>query len=112
MSNPIVFFEIGCKDSPSTIDFYRDLFDWELSPTPTGAAINPGEGIRGQINCLGHEPHQYTMFYVQVDDVAVAIQRVVQLGGVALVGPITIPNGTFGWVQDPGGNTIGLWKPA
>jgi predicted enzyme related to lactoylglutathione lyase len=52
------------------------------------------------------------MFYVQVDDVAVAIQRVVQLGGVALVGPITIPNGTFGWVQDPGGNTIGLWKPA
>jgi len=22
----------------------------------------------------------------------------------------TIPNGTFAWMQDPEGNTVGLWK--
>lgn len=25
--------------------------------------------------------------------------------------PIEIPTGTFAWMQDPEGNTVGLWKP-
>jgi predicted enzyme related to lactoylglutathione lyase len=27
------------------------------------------------------------------------------------VPPIEIPTGTFAWMQDPEGNTVGLWKP-
>ena len=112
MPNPVVFFEIGCKDSAPTIEFYSQLFDWNIGSTPMGGRIDPKEGIPGQITSLGHEPHQYTLFYVQVDDVASSIEQAVRLGGTALVGPMTIPHGTFAWIQDPGGNTVGLWKPA
>ncbi len=111
MPNPIVFFEIGCQDTPSTTEFYSKLFDWNIAPTPMGAQISTGEGIPGQITSLGHEPHQYTIFYVQVEDVAEAIKKATDLGGGPIVGPIDIPIGTFAWIKDPGGNTIGLWKP-
>ncbi len=110
MPNPIVFFEIGCADAAGTTEFYQKLFDWNMSPMPTGALITPGEGIPGQINSLGHEPHQYTTFYVQVDDVAASIEKVKELGGKLIVGPVPIPTGTFAWISDPGGNVIGLWK--
>jgi len=52
------------------------------------------------------------MFYVNVEDVQAALDRAVELGGKTLVGPITIPAGTFAWFADPDGNTIGLLKPA
>lgn len=111
LPNPVVFFEIGCQDSSSTSEFYSNLFDWKLATNPMGATIETGEGIGGQIVSLGHEPHQYTLFYVQVDDVAAAIEKATSLGGKKIVGPVPIPIGTFAWIADPGGNTIGLWKP-
>ena len=60
---------------------------------------------------LGHEPYHYTMFYVQVDDVAQAIAKAESLGGKKVVGPVTIPSGTFAWIMDTEQNMIGLWKP-
>ena len=111
MPNPIVSFEIGCKEAASTARFYSSLFDWNVQAAPMGALIAPGEGIDGRIVSLGHEPHQYTIFYVQVEDLAAAIKKATSLGGTALVGPIDIPTGAFAWISDPGGNTVGLWKP-
>ena len=69
------------------------------------------EGIQGHVAALGHEPHQFTHFYVQVDDVAVALEKVKTLGGTVVVPPVPIPTGTFAWFADPEGNTVGLWKP-
>jgi predicted enzyme related to lactoylglutathione lyase len=111
LPNPVVFFEIGCQDSGSTCEFYASLFDWKLTANPGATAVDTGEGIGGHIVSLGHEPHQYALFYVQVDDVAEAVEKAKILGGKAIVGPIPIPTGTFAWISDPGGNTIGLWKP-
>jgi hypothetical protein len=70
-----------------------------------------GLGINGHITNLGHEPHQYTIFYVQVDDVQGYLDKASALGGKTLVPPVEIPSGTFAWFADPDGNTIGLWKP-
>lgn len=111
MPNPVVFFEIGCQDSSSTSEFYSNMFDWKLTANPMATAIDTGEGIGGHIVSLSHEPLQYTLFYVQVDDVTEAIAKATRLGGKAIIGPIPIPIGTFAWIADPGGNTIGLWKP-
>ena len=104
--NPIVHFEIGCRDSARTQQLYRDLFDWTIDP-----ASIAGAGIPGHITALGHEPQHYTMFYVQVEDVAAHIAKAEALGCKKLVGPIAIPTGTFAWIADPDGNTIGLLKP-
>jgi predicted enzyme related to lactoylglutathione lyase len=113
MARPIVHFEIGCRNSEAAQKFYKDMFEWEITPAGPAAMIAPaGGGIGGHISSLGHEPHNYTIFYVGVDDVAGYLEKANALGGKTLVGPITIPTGTFAWMQDPEGNTIGLWKAA
>ncbi len=112
MGNPVVHFEIGCKDKAATSDFYAKAFDWKIDDGPAGM-IDTGskEGIQGHVAALGHEPHQFTHFYVQVDDVAAALEKVESLGGKTVVPPVAIPTGTFAWFTDLEGNVVGLWKP-
>ncbi len=111
MPNPVVHFEIGGRDSVRTQQLYRELFDWTIEAAGPAAMIS-GAGISGHISTLGHEPFHYTMFYVLVEDVAAHIAKAEALGCKKLVGPVVIPTGTFAWIQDPDGNTIGLWKNA
>jgi predicted enzyme related to lactoylglutathione lyase len=112
MGRPVVHFEIGCRDSAKTQEFYGRLFDWKIDVQGPAAMIAAGTGgIPGHITALGHEPHHYTIFYVQVEDVAEYLKKAAVLGGKTLVPPVDIPTGTFAWMQDPDGNTVGLWKP-
>src|SRR4029077_5722859 len=112
MARPVVHFEIGCKDRTKNQEFYGKLFDWKIDPMGPSAAMIAAEtgGIGGHITALRHEPNHYTIFYVEVDDVAAYLEKVKALGGKTLVPPVEIPTGTFAWMQDPEGNTIGLWK--
>jgi len=112
LAHPVVHFEIGCKDREKTVKFFSELFGWNIQTAGPAAMINPGEGITGLITSLGHEPNNYTIFYVQVDDVRASLDKVEQLGGKVLVPPVKIPTGTFAWFADPEGNMVGLWKPA
>jgi predicted enzyme related to lactoylglutathione lyase len=114
MGQPVVHFEVGCRDLQKTGSFYKELFGWSLTPSGPASMVDTGagQGINGHFTALGHEPHHYTIFYVQVDDIPAALAKAGSLGGKTLVPPVTIPNGTFAWFADPEGNTIGLWKPA
>lgn len=113
MANPVVRFEIGCQDKAATGEFYAKLFDWRITQTGPAATIAAGPGgIAGHISALGHEPSHYTIFYVQVDDVQLYLDKAFALGGRTLVPPIALPTGVFAWMSDPAGNTIGLWTPA
>ena len=114
MGRPVVHFEIGCRDRAKTGDFYSKLFGWQMTAAGPASNISTGspQGIQGHITALGHEPEHYTIFYVDVEDVQAALDKAAELGGKTLVGPITIPTGTFAWFTDPDGNTIGLLKPA
>jgi uncharacterized protein len=88
------------------------LFDWKIEAMGPAAMIAAETGgIAGHITALGHEPHHYTIFYVGVDDVAASLKKAELLGGKTLIPPVNIPTGTFAWMQDPEGNTVGLWKP-
>ena len=113
MGQPVVHFEIGCRDSAKTADFFSSLFGWNMQPMGPATMINTGadSGIHGHITALGHEPQHYTIFYVQVEDVQGYLDKASKLGGKTLVQPVEIPTGTFAWFADPEGNTIGLWKP-
>ncbi len=111
MGNPVVRFEIGCRDSQKCKAFFGSLFDWHIEGTGPGLSIDTGDAIGG-ITSLGHEPHRYTMFYVSVTDIGATLAQVEKLGGRKLVGPVPLPTGSFAWFADPEGNTIGLWQPA
>jgi predicted enzyme related to lactoylglutathione lyase len=112
MGQPVVHFEIGCRDNAKTAKFFADLFDWQMQPMGPATMINTGSatGIQGHITSLGHEPFNYTTFYVLVDDVKAYLDKATALGGKTLVPPVEIPTGTFAWFADPEGNVIGLWK--
>jgi uncharacterized protein len=113
MGKPVVHFEIGCRSLQKTSQFYSELFDWSINQQGPAAMISTGadKSITGHITSLGHEPHNYTIFYVEVEDIAAALKKAESLGGKTIVGPIPIPTGTFAWFADPEGNTIGLIQP-
>ena len=113
MAHPVVHFEIGCTDTAKTEAFYSKLFDWQISRSGPAAMINTGVkgAIDGHITSLGHEPHHYVTFYVEVADVRAHLDKAQALGAKTLVPPVEIPTGTFAWFSDLDGNIIGLWKP-
>jgi hypothetical protein len=112
MAHPVVHFEIGCKDKAKLSEFYGRVFDWKIDPGPMGM-IDTGStaGIPGHIAALGHEPHQFTHFYIETSDVAASLAAIEAAGGRTIVPPVPIPTGTFAWFADVEGNTVGLWMP-
>ena len=115
MSKPVVHFEIGCRDTAQAGAFYAKLFGWGTEPMGPALMIQTGSqrGIPGHFTALGHEPHHYTIFYVEVEDIAAHLAQVQELGGKVVVPKVDVPNyGSFAWFADPEGNTIGLWTPA
>ncbi len=109
--HPVVFFEIGCKDASITKQFYKEVFSREANQFGLINAETQ-KGIAGHINSLGHEPHNYVMVYIEVDDINAYIAKVLTAGGKKIVGPIPLPNGKqFAWVSDVEGNLIGLLTP-
>jgi predicted enzyme related to lactoylglutathione lyase len=115
MINKVCHFEIGVRDQKRAADFYTQLFDWKLESkaepgAPPMAMLRTGDDVGGHLNTLGHEPHNYTIFYIMVEDVAAAVAKAQSLGGKKIVGPVPLPNNTeFAWISDPEGNTIGLY---
>jgi uncharacterized protein len=108
--NSVVHFEIGGTSIAQSAAFYSSLFGWNILKGP--AAMIEGAGITGHLNALGHEPSNYTVVYVGVDDIKTYISKAEELGATKLVGPIAIPTGQFAWISDPTGTTIGLWQAA
>lgn len=109
---PVVHFEIGCRDRDKTNDFYTMLFGWKTSNYgPSGKMISTEskEGIQGHITALGHEPHNYIMFYVEVKNIGEHLAKVKRLGGETVIPETPIPGvGKFAWIKDLDGNLVGL----
>ena len=108
MANPVVHFEIGCRDRGAASGFYGKLFDWRMEEAGPETMIRTGGDVGGHFTSLGHEPHNFVTVYVSVDDVAAYLDKAESLGGKRLVGPVDIPQGTFAWFHDPDGNTLSL----
>lgn len=113
MGRPVTFFEIGCRDREATAAFYAEVFDWALDDQGDSTRIDTGtaEGIQGHVASLGHEPHTYTIVYVEVEDLAATLELATSLGGSTIVGPVEIEDGAFAWLRDPEGNTVGVIQP-
>ena len=113
MPNPVVHFEVGCRDVAQAAQFYSSLFGWSTQAMGPATMVQTGsqEGIQGHMTALGHEPFHYTIFYVQVESIEDSLAKAQALGGKMLVPKVDIPTGSFAWIADPEGNTVGLWKP-
>lgn len=114
MGKPVIHFEIGCRDKQRAMEFYTKLFDWTSEPYgPLAFKLNTGsnKGIQGQVTALGHEPQNYVMVYVEVEDVQASLDKAASLGGKTVIPAMNIPGGgQFAWFRDPDGNLLGLLK--
>jgi hypothetical protein len=106
--------ELASVDLNASADFYRELFDWDVSPMEDmpmpymlikTAAGNTNGGIRPSQES---EP-SYWLVYFGSDDIDASAAKVTDSGGNALVPPMDIGIGKIGVFQDPQGAVFALW---
>ncbi len=115
MRKSVVHFEIGCSDIGKTLEFYKNIFDWNLKQQGNSAIIDTGreDAISGHINKLGpDEPQKYITVYIETDSLEADLKAIESNGGKILVNPVKLPDGReFAWFEDVAGNTVGLITP-
>lgn len=126
MPNPVIHFEIMTKDPDSLTDFYREAFDWTIAAHPSTGAGDvqkylivrptgeefPERNINGGIGGVPQGYDGHVTFYIAVDDVGAALDKVEKLGAKRMMGPDQVPGGpVIGLFVDPQGHTIGLVQP-
>jgi len=88
------------------------IFDWTITPAGPAAFITDARNSAATSRNSATSPSIYAIVYVQVPDVEAHIAKAEALGCKKTRRAIAIPTGTFAWIADPEGNTVGLWKPA
>jgi predicted enzyme related to lactoylglutathione lyase len=125
--DPIVHFEIPVDDLESARTFYSSIFGWKLSDwampdgstfvgvhtTPidekTRVPLKPG-AINGGI-LKKNEHVKMPVVAVNVASIDETVKKIEKNGG-----KVTMPKmdmmgmGFYAYVQDPSGNTLGLWE--
>lgn len=126
--HPVIHFEIVSKDPDALGKFFADAFGWTLNAQtypagagiekyvmalPTGEEMPEGYGINGGFGSAPEGYDGHVTFYVRVDDVEAALQKVESLGGTRMMGPEKVPGGgpTIGLFKDPQGHVIGVVDP-
>jgi uncharacterized protein len=116
----IVHFDVPADDIQRAQTFYRELFDWTFEKYSgqiqmeyyqiTTRAADGSPGVAGGMGPRGAPGQQITQ-YIGVPSVATYLERVVQLGGSAIMQRTAVPG--VGWLavcQDTEGNTFGLFE--
>ena len=112
MGMPVVHFEVLGTDAAALQRFYGELFGWSIStdnPLGYGVVDTGVEGsIGGGIGTAEFAPGPMVTFYVGVDDLQAALDRVTALGGSVVVPATDVGVVVFALFADPEGHVIGL----
>ncbi|MCB9689277.1 MAG: VOC family protein [Alphaproteobacteria bacterium] len=111
MNGHVSWFEVMGSDADRLVAFYAELFGWKLVRMPDMEYHTTAPDWTGVPGGVGKAPEGpgWTTFYVQVDDVAAAIERATTQGGRVLMPKTELPGGTtIAVVADPEGHPIGL----
>jgi len=113
----VVWTEIPVSDLPKAVKFYNDAMDYGMSIDDSGPnpiAFIPyegGEAVAGHLYPgkpgAGVGPTVHLAVPGALED---AVKQWVAAGGLEKSPPIDIPFGRFAYVEDPDGNSIGLFE--
>jgi predicted enzyme related to lactoylglutathione lyase len=116
MAHPVTWFQISAREHGPLQQFYQDVFDWKMSPSPDGspmAMVQPDKGgIPGGI-AASQDGNSNVTVYINVDDLGGHLVKIEGSGGRVAMPPMELPGGMghiAGFV-DPAGNWVGLWQP-
>ncbi len=114
----IGWHELHAADGASAFDFYGKLLGWkkdeamDMGPMGTYQLFAGSSHPVGGIMTDDRVPHPYWLYYIAVDAIDAAIERVKAGGGEVLHGPMEVPGGA--WViqgRDPQGALFALVAP-
>ncbi len=109
-ARPVVHWEIEALDPERQRAFYAAVFNWDISKGPI---MNVAPGLGGpEPGPAGHIRQGDTSrvsLYVQVRDLATALERVADNGGGVTFERFDVPGGpTLAGITDPEGNPLTL----
>ena len=107
--------ELFAHDWEKDFAFYAKLFGWtktEAHPMPHGTyqLFAAGDAaVGGMMNKMPEMPRSWWNYYINVDAIDAARQRVEKAGGKVVMGPMEVPGGQ--WIlqaRDPQGGFFAL----
>ncbi len=113
--------ELATTDHVAAFDFYADLFGWQKTDAmdmgDMGIYQMYGAGnstLGGMFNKPAEMPASpHWLYYIRVDNVNAAVEKVKALGGQVLNGPMEVPGGdTIAQCMDPQGAAFALHSSA
>ncbi|MEV4006171.1 VOC family protein [Actinomadura sp. NPDC049753] len=116
--NTVTWFQVGTDAPEEARHFYGDMFGWQFASDPNseGYDLVSYAGADMPSGGISHEPdasRNHAMFLVLVEDVDAVCDQTVKSGGKVAMPPLSTGNGLkFAYLQDPSGNTFGVFTPA
>ena len=108
------------KEPEALVRWYKDCLGLTIATDFPGGMFDPKDlpeeaysiwsVFPSDTTYLGDRSQGFMINFV-VDDVAAVLEKVRAAGGEVSGGPEDTEYGVFGWVVDPEGNKIELWKP-
>jgi predicted enzyme related to lactoylglutathione lyase len=114
MLNPLIaHIEIPSTDLDKSKDFFKKIFNWEFKPFGNGYLLfNNHKGIMAGLRKVDSvSKGDSTVFHVNVENIDETLKKAAEYGGSVKRGKTIIP--AMGWyalINDPDGNTIGLYQ--
>ena len=109
----LVWNELQSPDPDASASFYSELFGWEVQDAPGMSprylSIKNGQANNGGMRELVPGTPPNWLVYFGVDDIEAGLERVQELGGSKLMGPIDIQIAKLGVVADPQGAVFALY---
>ncbi len=117
MQSQLIHFEIAGRDGDKLESFYSELLGWRIERRDAGGHpygqidSGPPGPLTGGIR---HEPdgRPEIVLYIQVEDLRATLEKAKELGGKIRIPAMTTAEVTFGLLEDPEGNPIGLVQKA
>jgi predicted enzyme related to lactoylglutathione lyase len=112
--------ELETRDPDAAKRFYGAVFGWEFEEEQMGemtynVATVDGVRVAGMADVKGRIPDEvpaHWMVYFGSVDTDEAVDKIKQLGGQVMFGPVDIPAGRFAMVTDPQGAAFAVMQPS
>ncbi|MGI0019407.1 MAG: VOC family protein [Nitrososphaera sp.] len=110
MANGVEYFEIPADEAGELKEFYSSLFGWQFEQSEMAdywyiknADISGGLAPK-------ETPGQMPTVFVDVESIDDYLEKAEKLGAEVVKGMQEMSNGYFAVLEDPQGNTFGIWQ--
>ena len=110
IKNDVGHFEIPADNLDSLKNFYSSLFGWQFEQGETkGYWMIKNAGISGAL-MQKENPQQISTIFTEVESIEDYLRKSEQMGAKVVKSKNEIREGYYAVMDDPQGNTFGIWE--